>query len=339
MLLGAVHGRVGVPEEGLRVLAVGRVEADPHAGRDFGVAPGEVERGGQHVEDLLGEADDVLDAVHLRKDHGELVPAEARHRVAGPRRGPQAHGDQLEQPVPLLVPQGVVDRLETVEVEEQQSENLTVALGPRHRLVQAVQEQTAVREAGQRVVVGEVVHRLLHPLALDGIADRACQEFAALASLDQVVLGAALHRLHGQSLVLVAAQHHDRDRRRRVLDRVDRLQAVGVGEPQIEQDGIEAVLPEAAHRLAEPRDVGDFERGGPRLLQELAHHPGVTWIVFDEEEADHSRARCENLSGVMSGPRSPGRPAVGSARAGPVSAKRIRLSLVRAACPRSDSMR
>jgi hypothetical protein len=63
-----------------------------------------------------------------------------------------------------------------------------------HRLAQAVVQQVAVRQAGERVVVGLVLELHLVALALDRVLHRAHQQLAVEAALDQVVLRAALHR-------------------------------------------------------------------------------------------------------------------------------------------------
>ena len=55
-----------------------------------------------------------------RQQHGELVAAEPGDHVLGPQRAADPLGDVLEQPVAHLVPEGVVDLLEPVEVEQEQ---------------------------------------------------------------------------------------------------------------------------------------------------------------------------------------------------------------------------
>ena len=69
--------------------------------------------------------------------------------------------DDLEQPVPDVVAEGVVDLLETVQVEQQQRESLRVVVVERGG--GALREPLAVREPGQRVR-----HRLLLALERDG---------------------------------------------------------------------------------------------------------------------------------------------------------------------------
>jgi len=65
---------------------------------------------------------------------------------------------------PGRVPQGVVDQLEAVQVDEQQRATLTASLGARQRLAQATRELQPVRQAGERVVMGQMAQPLLRVL-------------------------------------------------------------------------------------------------------------------------------------------------------------------------------
>ena len=62
--------------------------------------------------------------------------------------------------------EGVVDRLEVVEVHEQHGDGLLVARLALQRVLDAVPEQRAVGETGDRVVEGLMCELLLERLAL-----------------------------------------------------------------------------------------------------------------------------------------------------------------------------
>ena len=64
------------------------------------------------------------------------------------------------------VAEGVVDQLEVVEVEVQQRDGGAVARRPGERQVEVLAQQRAVRQARERVVVGEVRDLALGPAAL-----------------------------------------------------------------------------------------------------------------------------------------------------------------------------
>src|SRR5690606_14561991 len=65
-----------------------------------------------------------------RQQHRELVAAEPRDEVAGADAVGEAVRDELEEPVPDRVPEGVVDLLEAVQVEEEQPGAVARRLAP-----------------------------------------------------------------------------------------------------------------------------------------------------------------------------------------------------------------
>ena len=85
-------------------------------------------------------------------EHGELVAAQARERVAGGEQRREPLGELGQQLVAALVAVAVVDDLEAVEVEPEHRGGAAVAGGQRERVVDAVDEQRAVRQPGERVV-------------------------------------------------------------------------------------------------------------------------------------------------------------------------------------------
>src|SRR3546814_964446 len=119
---------------------------------------------------------DVCSSDLLDQDH-ELVAAEATDRVDPPQRALEAPRDGHQQLVADAVAEGVVDRLEVVEVEEHGGHRGAVALGSTEQLLSSVADQGPVRQAGELVVerlVGELGgalgHELQRPVA--GAAER-----------------------------------------------------------------------------------------------------------------------------------------------------------------------
>ena len=82
----------------------------------------------------------------------------------------QAPRDLLQHRVALGVAERVVDVLEVVEVEEDHRERRAAAPAARQRLLDAVAQQHAVREAGERVVAGLVQQPALERLAVADVA-------------------------------------------------------------------------------------------------------------------------------------------------------------------------
>ena len=136
------------------------------------------------------------------------VPKSGLRRTAlgspGGGRSLQAARDLDEQIVAGVVAEAVVDALEPVEIEEQHRQRRGPPARAADRDVQAVEEQDAVRQAGQRIVdrlVGEPGRRAL---ALDRVADRPAQGIG-VGRLEQVVLGARVDRAQGDRLLAVSA--------------------------------------------------------------------------------------------------------------------------------------
>ncbi len=128
-LLAVVHGHVCVPDEGLDVVAVVRVERDADARLDLDGQSGERERRLEPRADSFGQHQGAGLVPCAGRDDRELVSAQARHgvRVANERLEPLGQG--LEEQVAALVAERVVDLLEAVEVEEQHGDTRSDAAG------------------------------------------------------------------------------------------------------------------------------------------------------------------------------------------------------------------
>ena len=135
----------------------------------------------------------------------ELVTAQARNRVLGTNCRVQPMRHLAEQLVAGRMPIVVVDRLEAVEVAEEQSDDRFVAGEPGQRVLDVVQQQPAVRKAGQRVVQRLLPEGALHlpqrgdvPVAAhDAVRpDRTCIELVRMpggGSVDGVRRHVDLH--------------------------------------------------------------------------------------------------------------------------------------------------
>ena len=104
-----------------------------------------------------------------RQQDAELVAAEAGHGVAGRAARVAAAADLLEQHVAVVVAERVVDLLEVVEVHEHHGGRVSRRAAARSACCDAVAEQHAVRQAGERVVERLVLlGDRLAPAAVDG---------------------------------------------------------------------------------------------------------------------------------------------------------------------------
>ena len=233
--------------------------------------------------DALHRAVDDLLVRLVVEDQHELVAADARHGVALAQHAAQALGHRLQQQVAGRVAEAVVDELEVVEVHEHHRDGARLALRV-HRLAQAVVQQVAVRQAGERVVVRLVLELHLVALALDGVVHRAQQQLAVEPRLDQVVLRPALHRRQRHRLVVVAGEHDDRHRGRVRVDAREGLQPHGVRQRQIQQHqgGLAAGQALQAVRQA----IGELQRERRRrvLADHLLDEARVARVVLDQED-------------------------------------------------------
>ena len=97
----------------------------------------------------------------------------------------QARCDHPQQLVADAMAVGVVDGLEAVEVEVEQGHFLGAALGGGQGLHQAVIEQGAVRQPGERILVGHLANGLLQEAAAGDLDQDAVDVFhPAVGALD-----------------------------------------------------------------------------------------------------------------------------------------------------------
>ena len=80
----------------------------------------------------------------------------------------EAARNLLQQLVARAVPERIVDQLESVEVAHHQRERTPVAVGVRDRLRQPIIQQHAIRQAGQRIVGGEMAQLAVRGLQAAG---------------------------------------------------------------------------------------------------------------------------------------------------------------------------
>ncbi len=124
--------------------------------------------------------------VHLGRFHGqdgELVPAQPADDVGLPEALLQDEGDLGEGPVAHLVPAGVVDLLEVVDVEVEEGDPLLQAAGGLELLLGQGHEAAAVVERRQLVVKGQGQDLLLHVLPVGDVGQDGHRP-AELGALD-----------------------------------------------------------------------------------------------------------------------------------------------------------
>lgn len=105
----------------------------------------------------VGDLGQLLDAGALLHEHHELVAAHPGHGVpCRAELGVEAVRDGAQELVARVVAEGVVDGLEAVEVEVADPDRGGGAVRPGERGLEPGEEQRAVRQPGERVVLGLV---------------------------------------------------------------------------------------------------------------------------------------------------------------------------------------
>src|SRR5439155_4420407 len=159
--LRLLQRRFGVCKESLRMTAIAGIHRYSHAGGEPKLAPIEPEcRAQAGGEPLLGEAADIVLVLHISGNNRKVVRADPGCSRRIRTCGLDTLGKLPEQLVACLAPVGIIDRLEPLDIDDRDGEPALRAAGSNHLLLQALQKQAAVGEAGERVVIGEILELL-----------------------------------------------------------------------------------------------------------------------------------------------------------------------------------
>ena len=335
--LDPVERHVGVLEKLARRAATFRKDADADAGAGVQADAVRGDGQGQGGRDLAGDGSAIVGIAQPRKQHGELVAAQPGHRVAAAHAAPQPGRGLAQQRIARIVPQAVVDRLEVVEVEQQEPYQPVIAPCLGQGLLQPVMQEGTVRQAGQTIVLRQVADASLGFPPLVDVHDRAhiAQERAARVKpgcsgiehpapgpvgaaqpvldverlpagdgrLDRWQDGTEIVRMHAGKPALVFAL---RPAGVGVPLPVDvGAAARGIGHPH---DHRQAVHDPAQPGLARPNSVLRSPDGGNQLLPErLAREPGQrrahepAYKARSDEAPVNARCRARSLGGPPTG--------------------------------------
>jgi len=148
-VLGAIHGRVGMFEQGLRIDPSSGYSATPML-QVIWYSPCSVIHGWVTVFSIRSSTTRTSSgrAGAVQEQH-EFVAAEARDGVALVYAGVKARGHGLEQFIADVMPEAVIDELEAVQVDEGDGKAGAEAGRREDRLPQSILQQRAVRKPGQ----------------------------------------------------------------------------------------------------------------------------------------------------------------------------------------------
>ena len=153
--LRRIHREIGVLQETEQVRAVARRDRDADAGVAGKLMAMAIERGAQRLIDPRDQRVNVLGAGDAVLKDGEFVPAEAGDEIFRPDRLAQPLRHALQEFVADQMSQRIVDALELVDVDIEDRE--FAPLGFQQQPFRMALEQRAVRQIGQRVVMGEML--------------------------------------------------------------------------------------------------------------------------------------------------------------------------------------
>src|SRR2546422_2867984 len=254
-LFRGVHAQVGVLTEALGVAGVVREDAPAEAGGDLrGLAAGELVGLGELGKELAGDAVPRRHVVPFLDHHEDPVAPEPGHEVARAQDRAQPARDVDQQPVADIVAVRVVDLLEAVEVHEHAGQLGAAPAGALDRLFERRRKAGAVRQASQRVAVGERGDALARQRDLGDVApDAAVAEEGALRGKARL----AADREVADAAVRPGAPELEIAERRSRLEHATQLAPAGLARAG---DGIDVVRPvhhlrEAVLRVGLPEEV------------------------------------------------------------------------------------
>ena len=235
-----------------------------------------------------------------------LVGAVEHHRAPG---DPEVHAERgLVRAVAADVAdddvQGAVGPLDrVVEVAPQQpalparlvaDRDLDTGIGDQWRGEQPALEPGVLLLAG--VGVPELTTDPFPADAFHGVAQRPGQGGAVDGVLEQVVLRARPHRLRAQRLVVASGEHDDRRAVAGPQDPLQRVEALGVGQGEIQEHAVDGV--ERLFGLGDGPDPPQRHRQPAHRLgvgEVLTDEQGVPVVVLDEQHGHRRRGLVHRL--------------------------------------------
>ena len=188
-VLRLVERKVGLEDQVVDGRPVDRTEraADRHADADLGLV--DHVRFLDRLDDPVGQLLDLLAALRVGDDDGELVAAHAADVAVRTDLVDQALGDGAKHGVALGVAEGVVDRLEAVEVEEHDRAGHIAGRRRAQRLAKQLADAATVGQAREDVHVGEVGQPLLRLADLGDVGADAAESLETAGGVDDRVAG------------------------------------------------------------------------------------------------------------------------------------------------------
>src|SRR6266403_2209396 len=119
-----------------------------------------------YLDQPAGESGCALRLLLSRLHNRELIAAQPCNHVCRAHAVAQPIGDAFEKTISNRMPQRVIDALESVKINKKDRKRFAAAPNSLQGLIQLLSKQRTVPQAGQGVVVGDVVRLRLGPFTL-----------------------------------------------------------------------------------------------------------------------------------------------------------------------------
>src|SRR5664280_171654 len=149
--LRGIHREIRVAQK-LITADAGPVERDTDADRGRHLICAQGQRRTCCHQDSFRQLDGFARVSDLFDENPKLVPPDARCGVGPALTSDNALGDRLENRVTRGMPKPIVDCLEVVHVQEEDSETTMASFDPCGRMLKPILEEGSVAEAGERIV-------------------------------------------------------------------------------------------------------------------------------------------------------------------------------------------
>ena len=165
-----VHRDVRILDQGCRIPTIVGVDADTDAHANMTLLAFDAVRQCDCREHLLRRQRHVFCLLNIGKHQHEFIPSPAADGVRLAHAPHQALRHRLQQLVAGQMPQRIVDLLELIQVHEHQRKLLALTVCQCNGLNKPVFQQAAVRQTGEKIVMGQMVQRSFRRLKLFGQA-------------------------------------------------------------------------------------------------------------------------------------------------------------------------
>ena len=137
----------------LRSFVPCRAQGNTNTCRGENLLVSDLERRREVLLDAVRHPECVTDVAEVIEQNTKFVPAHSSERVDRAETGLESLRHRDQQLIAHHVPEAVVDQVETIEVQDQHREQVVgMALGAAQRLLDQVEQQKPVWQAGERIL-------------------------------------------------------------------------------------------------------------------------------------------------------------------------------------------